>query len=58
MKKVFLCCITCSNADGKSYKSEFDCESRNDVGRAIITFKPKREYFVTGITSFLEMRLV
>jgi hypothetical protein len=45
---VYRLYIFSSNDKGKQMKEMFILDSMTDVARSLITYKPKRGYFVTG----------
>lgn len=58
MNEVYDLEIHCSNGNGISYKYNVDCDNMQEVARALITFKPKRNYKVIEVFCSLVNRLV
>lgn len=58
MKEIFYVTFYQVNDKGQKRNVPAECETQRDVGRAIITFKPTRNYTLVGVQVTKEMKLV
>lgn len=58
MNEIYDLEIHCSNENGGSYKYNVDCDDIYAVTRALLTFRPKRNYKVIEVFCSLSNRLV